>query len=125
MLKEFLLTLVTFLMIDLVWLGFLARQFYDQELAGFTRVLRWPAAIAAYLLLALGITWFVLPKTGQQKLVNFFWGAGFGLIVYGVYDLTNYATLKNFTLKMLMVDMLWGAVVCGLVTLLVVSFSSL
>lgn len=114
MIKEFLLTLVVFLGIDFVWLGLIARRFYDQQLALFSRTVRWPPAFLSYLLLVFGLNLFVLGKKPP-----FWWGAAFGLVAYGVYDLVNLATLTNWTLKMTIVDMLWGGLVCGLVSLIV------
>lgn len=116
--KPFLLALFVFLGIDFVWLGLVAKKFYDQELSAFSRVLKWPPALLAYLLLVLGIVFFVLPKAPGGGWSVFGWGALFGLIAYGVYDLVNLATLANWTLKMTVVDMLWGAAVCGLVSLI-------
>jgi uncharacterized membrane protein len=45
--------------------------------------------------------------------VAFAWGAGFGLIVYGVYDLTNYATLDRWPLALTLIDITWGMFICG------------
>ena len=41
------------------------------------------------------------------------WSAAFGVIAYSVYDLTNYATMQGFPLKVVVVDMIWGGVVCA------------
>lgn len=121
MIKEFLLTLGVLLGIDFVWLGVIARRFYDRHLGVFERTVRWPAAVLVYLLIPLGIILFVLPKAEGSFRLALFWGAVYGLIVYGVYDLTNWATLKNWSLTMVAVDMLWGMFICG-VTSLVVTF---
>ena len=42
------------------------------------------------------------------------WGAGLGLVVYGVYDLTNLATLRGWSPALAIVDILWGASACAL-----------
>lgn len=115
--KTFFTTLVIFLGIDFIWLGLIAKNFYDRQLSPFARTLNLPAAFLAYLLIVFGIVFFVLPKASgpSQALL---WGALFGLIVYGVYDLVNLATLADWTLKMTVVDMLWGAFVCGTTSLI-------
>ena len=62
-----------------------------------------------------GLTIFaVLPglKTGDWR-TALMWGALFGLFAYGTYDLTNYATLKSWGLKITLMDMTWGVVVSG------------
>ena len=40
-------------------------------------------------------------------------GAVLGLVIYGVYDFTNYATLRDWPLTLVFVDVAWGAVICG------------
>lgn len=117
--RNFIITLVVFLGIDFIWLGLVAKNFYDQELSRFNRTLNLPIAFLDYFLIALGLVIFVLPRVSGNPLQALIFGAIFGLIAYGVYDLTNLATLADWTLKMTVVDMLWGATVCGLVSLMV------
>lgn len=119
MLKNLLLTFGIILGVDFVWLGVVAKSFYEKQLNGFERVVRWPAIGLVYLILALGMVFLVLPKVGGNAKSALLWGAVYGLVVYGVYDLTNLATLKNWTVTMVVVDMLWGAVLCGITAFLV------
>ena len=118
MIKTFLLSLIVFLGIDFIWLSTISKSFYDKQFSNFERAFRLVPAGLSYLLLVLGLTFFILPKaqTPTQALLH---GALFGLITYGTYDLVNLATLSNWTLKMTIVDMAWGATVCGLVSLIV------
>jgi uncharacterized membrane protein len=118
-LRNFLLTLVSLLGIDFIWLGLIAKNFYDQELSRFSRTFNLPVAFLDYFLIVLGLVIFVLPKAAGNPVQALIWGALFGLIAYGVYDLTNLATLADWTVKMTIIDMLWGTVVCGLVSLIV------
>jgi len=117
--KNFLLSLMVFLIIDFTWLGLIAKDFYNRQLAPFSFRFSLLPAVLAYFLLAGGITVFVLSQTSSKGPLAFLLGAGFGLVVYGVYDLTNLATLADWSLKMTVVDMLWGATVCSLTTLIV------
>jgi uncharacterized membrane protein len=117
--KNFLVTLTIFLGIDFLWLGIVAKNFYTKHLSTFDRTINWPAVIITYLIIALGLSLFVLPKAGGNTKLAFLEGAIFGLIVYGVYDLTNLATLKNWSLTMVIVDMLWGMFVCGITSYIV------
>ena len=119
MLKSFLITLIVFLGIDFVWLGLVARNFYKKELSVLPQTFNLPAAFLAYILIAAGIVIFVLPKSSGNIYKALLWGAVFGLITYGIYDFTNLATLKGWSLKMLAVDILWGMFVCGATSFLV------
>lgn len=119
-LRPFAVGLVTFLALDLVWIGVLANQFYKRELAGMLRMdgdnlaIRLGPALVLYPLIILGLQVFALPKATPGDLVAAaFWGGLFGFIGYGVYDLTNFATLATYSLRMTVVDMLWGLVLSG------------
>ncbi|NJC42542.1 putative membrane protein [Brevundimonas alba] len=108
--------LIIFSVIDTLWLGSMGDRVYrpliGEVLADKFRLV---PAIAFYSLYALGLTLFaVLPglKTGDWK-TALVWGALFGLFAYGTYDLTNYATLKTWGLKITLLDMGWGVVVSG------------
>jgi uncharacterized membrane protein len=46
------------------------------------------------------------------------WGALFGFFTYATYDLTNLALLKDWPLNMVVVDILWGVVLCTVVATL-------
>ena len=118
MVKTFFLSLIVFLGIDFIWLSTVSKSFYDKQFSNFKRTLRLVPAGLSYLLLVLGIVFFVLPKT-ENPSQALLYGALFGLITYGTYDLVNLATLSDWTLKMTAVDIAWGATVCGLVSLVV------
>jgi uncharacterized membrane protein len=112
----FVTVLIIFGVIDTLWLGFMGDRVYrpliGEVLADRFRLV---PAIAFYTLYAIGLTIFaVLPglKTGDWK-TALMWGAVFGLFAYGTYDLTNYATLKTWGLKITLLDMTWGVVVSG------------
>ncbi len=102
MLKPFAAGLVTFLALDLVWIGLVANRFYKQELAGIARMdgdnfaIRLGPVLVLYPLIILGLQLFVLPRAAAgQPWSAALWGGLFGFIGYGVYDLTNYATLTQ------------------------------
>lgn len=118
-LKLYVLTVPVFFVIDLLWLGVLARPFYREQLAGFLGDgFNWRAAVFFYLVYIVGILAFaVVPALDkdawQQALV---WGALFGFFTYATYDLTNLATLPGWPLKMVIVDILWGTSLCAIVS---------
>ena len=116
--KLYLLTVPVFFLIDIVWLGWLGRGFYKRQI-GFilSDQINWAAAVVFYLVYIAGILIFaVLPalRSGQVA-AAMQWGALFGLFTYATYDLTNMATIKGWPLTMVVVDILWGTILCTLV----------
>jgi uncharacterized membrane protein len=117
--KLYLVSLAAFLAIDLLWLGLLARSFYQQYL-GFLMASspNWFAAILFYLLFVAGLLYFVIiPGLDDNSLkATLLKAAFFGLVTYSTYDLTNLATLKDWPALLSIVDMLWGMVLSVLVS---------
>lgn len=117
----FAIVLPIFLLIDFLWLGVIMSAFYSGELGELARRKgaalnpRWGAAILVYLLIPGGIVLFVRPLLGTESTAfqAFGWGAVFGLVLYGVYDLTNLAILEKWTIRMTLADIAWGSVLCG------------
>ncbi|UCH61267.1 MAG: DUF2177 family protein [Anaerolineales bacterium] len=109
--KLYLATLVAFFLIDMIWLGLVARTFYRKHL-GFllSPSPNWIAASLFYLLFIAGIIIFaVVPGLQADSLGKaLLLGALFGLISYATYDLTNLATIKDWPLIVTVVDMIWG-----------------
>lgn len=120
-LKIYFLALPVYLGIDLFWIGVVSKKFYDSAFKPFERTLNFLPAILVYLLIPIGLLIFTYPKANGNPTQGFIQGAIFGFIAYGVYDLTNWATLAKWSLKMTIVDMLWGAFICGLMTAIMVA----
>jgi len=69
----------------------------------------WPAAIVFYLVFLLGITYFATyPAVQEGWRSALIVGALFGFFTYATYDLTNLATLRDWPLSLVVVDMIWG-----------------
>ena len=119
--KLYFCTLIAFFAIDMVWLGLVARGFYQKQLGHLLRPNpNWTAAIVFYLLFVAGLLVFVVVpclQSGSTKKVLIL-GALFGLITYATYDLTNLATVKDWPLSVTAVDMLWGGVLATSVSYL-------
>ena len=116
--KLYLLTVPVFFVIDMLWLGVIAKGFYREKLSAFlSPTVNWPAAIIFYLLFIVGIIFFaVLPgKVKDSLFISAIYGALFGFFTYATYDLTNLATLKNWPLSVVVVDILWGMFLCSIV----------
>lgn len=110
--------LVTFLIIDGIWLGLVARSFYVEHLGHLLRPKPdFGVAGMFYLLYVFGVMIFaVMPAVAQQSwLTAVLLGALFGFIAYGTYDLTNLATLEGWPVIVSVVDMIWGAVLTATV----------
>ena len=117
-LKLYLLTIPVFFAIDLVWLGVIAKGLYQKNLGHLlSPAINWPAAITFYLIYIVGILLFaVKPALADQTLAKAaIWGALFGFFTYATYDLTNLATLKDWPLKIVVIDVIWGTLLCTLV----------
>jgi uncharacterized membrane protein len=118
-LKLYAVALPVFLVIDLVWLGVVARSFYQGQMGHLMRTnVNWAAAFAFYLVFVAGIVLLVVwPALERQSLTHaLVLGAVFGLVTYAAYDLTNLATLEGFPLKVALVDLTWGTVLCAAVS---------
>ena len=117
-LKLYLLTIPVFFAIDLLWLGVVAKNFYQNSLSHLlSQDVNWPAAFLFYFMYIVGIILFaVKPGLEAGSLAKAaMWGALFGFFTYATYDLTNLATLREWPIKVVVVDILWGTVLCTLV----------
>lgn len=116
---SYVLTSLVFFAVDMLWLGVLAKDFYRKHLGGFlSDQVNWKAAIIFYLLFIVGIFVFViLPAIDKGSLLRAIGlGAFFGIVTYATYDLTNLATLKNWPLVIVIVDIAWGAILTAIVS---------
>jgi uncharacterized membrane protein len=111
---------------DYVWLGLVMKSFYIEGLRHTARLSSDGASIApnllsgliVYALIALGLLLFVLPKAATAPQA-FGWGALFGLVAYGIYDFTNHAIIAGYPLRIVFVDLAWGAVLCSAVAVII------
>ena len=118
-LLSYVLTLIVFLIIDLTWLGVIAKGIYQRQLGHLmSEQINWLAAIAFYFLFVGGVFFFViLPAVEKGSLLRALWmGAFFGLVTYATYDLTNLATLRGFPASIVWIDLLWGCVLTATVS---------
>ncbi len=104
--------------IDALWLSVIANKFYKSQVGPL--LLEKPnmtAAVLFYVIYVIGIVAFVvtpaLEKGSWHHAVGY--GALFGFVAYATYDLTNLATLKGWSTKLVIVDLLWGAVLTAAV----------
>ena len=122
---------LTVVVLDVLWLGIAMGGFYNAWLGDLARRAadgsldpNWIAAALVYVCLGVAVVEFVWPAVrGASVRVQCARGALFGVLVYGVYDLTNLSTLRGWPVRMVVVDMLWGGVVGGLTTVAVGAFA--
>ena len=110
-LKTYALTTPIFLGIDLLWLGVIAKNFYQEKLGGMLRdPVNWPPAIIFYLLFPLGVIILAVSPAKEAESLQkaLILGALFGFYTYSTYDLSNLATLKNWPLSVTITDIIWG-----------------
>ena len=121
-LKIYLLTILIFTAIDFLWVGMIAKSWYQKEL-GFLLVdsVQWIPILLFYLIYPVALILFCIHPSlkidsWQQAAL---YGAFLGFIAYAAYDLTNLATIRNWPLKLAICDMLWGSFVSSLTSFLV------
>jgi uncharacterized membrane protein len=114
----YLLTLPVFFLVDILWLGYVAKGFYRSHLKRFLSPdVNWTAAVIFYLMYIAGIIFFAV----RPSVVENSWeeaallGGLYGFFTYATYDLTNMATLQYWPLKVVLVDILWGVFLCSVV----------
>jgi uncharacterized membrane protein len=107
----YLTALAVFVLADMVWLGKMASRLYrptlgDIALSGVNLV----PAVAFYILYPIGLVIFAIfpALKGGNITMALSYGALFGFFTYATYDLTNQATLRNWTLQLTLIDVLWG-----------------
>ena len=124
----FLVALVSFGLLVGIWLGAVMGAFYRSQLALLARMSGdrmaplWTPALLVYVLLAAGLVMFVIPRAAAPVPAPLLRGALFGLVVYGVYDLTNLSTLKGWPVLLTGVDIVWGAAASASATWIVTVF---
>lgn len=118
-LKQFLITAFIFFSIDIFWLGVVAKKLYRHYIGHLMadRVFV-SAALVFYAVYIIGLLHFVIQPALNKGSLKYalFTGMFFGFITYATYDLTNLATLKEWPIKIVLIDMAWGTLLAGAVS---------
>lgn len=117
---SYILTSIVFFTIDMLWLGLIAKNIYRTYLGNFlSDEVNWIAAIIFYLIFIAGIMFFaVYPSVQKESFIQaIILGALFGFFTYATYDLTNFATLKDWPIQIVFIDITWGAFLSAIVSL--------
>lgn len=104
--------------LDFLWLGFIAKKLYYGEMGKL--LLDKPNMLPAllfYVIYVIGTIVFVVnPALAKGSLAYAAgYGALFGLVAYATYDLTSLAVIKNFSLKIVIIDIIWGMALTAIV----------
>ena len=100
------------------------KDFYKEKLSPFVtmgdnmEMIKYAAAFAVWVLIVKGIIIFVLPRSHGSYIHAAVKGAIYGLIVYGSYELTNFAVLANWPTQMVGYDIAWGVFLCSFISVL-------
>ena len=117
-LKLYALTVPVFFVIDILWLGVVAKGFYRRKLSFIlSDDVNWAAAVIFYLIYIAGILFFAVRPAlaGNSWREAALLGGLFGFFTYATYDLTNLATIKDWPVSVVMIDLLWGVCLCVIV----------
>ncbi len=114
--------LISILAIDSVWLYIMSKKFYQPNIGHLMAdKVNFIPAIFFYLLYVSAISFFVVIPAFEKNVSPtyvFLVGAFLGLLAYGTYDLTNHSTLKDWPTIVTLVDLVWGALLTGAVSLI-------
>lgn len=121
LIKLFTLSTIFFITLDCLFLGYLMNERYLHYLSPIARLNKGKlspnliAGVLVWILIVLGMFIFVLPHiTRSSALTSFGWGALYGFILYGMYDLTNLSVLAHWPLPITLIDICWGTCANGL-----------
>ena len=117
--KMYIIAFIVFLIIDAIWLGLIAKNLYQSEIGHLmTDKPNFIAAGIFYLLFIGGLIYFVInPAISTGDITKLIISAAvFGFMTYATYDLTNLATLKDWPIKVTIIDLIWGTSVSTVVS---------
>jgi uncharacterized membrane protein len=117
-----LVSAILFISIDAIYLNIMKKYFEKQiqSVQGSAIQMNFLGAAICYVFLIVGINYFIIKP---NKSVN----EAFllGLVIYGVYETTNYALLKNWSILTVFIDTLWGGILFALTTYIIKIFRNL
>ena len=106
--KKSLITItIVLLVLDAIYLKLIANHFNQllNNIQGSDLKLKIAPAILCYILLVFSIYHFIVKD--KKPVIDAFL---LGIVIYGVYDATNMATIAKWTWKTVIMDTLWGGV---------------
>jgi uncharacterized membrane protein len=114
----YIISVPIFFVVDLLWLGVIAKDIYQNKLGHLLGEVNWIPAVIFYLIFLAGLTFFAIyPAVMEGKLINaILYGAFFGFVTYVTYELTNLALLKDWPVSIVYIDIVWGTLLGAMVS---------
>ena len=112
----FLVSAILLISIDFIYLNIIKSYFENQikSVQGSPMKINYLGAALCYIFLVIGINYFIIkPKRSVSDAFLL------GIIIYGVYETTNYALLKNWSVFTVIIDTLWGGILFAATTYIV------
>ncbi|PKN03412.1 hypothetical protein CVU75_02320 [Candidatus Dependentiae bacterium HGW-Dependentiae-1] len=114
--------------LDFIWLGNVMTDFYKNQfgLLGCKTMVgmseKWGAILVTYFLMALGFALFVFPRLSIDGAAwaTALQGSLFGLVLFGVYELTSYIVFADWPILLVLVDTAWGMFAYAMTSLVAV-----
>ena len=109
---------VAMLVLDITWLGLVAKKIYGEALGTLLRPQAyWPAALLFYAMYVSFVQAVaVMPSSEPKQAAKR--GAAMGFFAYATYELTNWAVLANWPADIILIDVLWGLLLTGTIAVL-------
>ena len=113
LIKNIIVSGVAMLLLDFFYLSLSSKMFMKMlmDVQGEAVKLKIAGAIACYIFLIGGLNYFIISK--RRSLIEAFL---FGIVIYGVYETTNYSILNKWTISSLVLDTLWGGILMAATT---------
>ena len=113
---SFIFVSTIFLIIDVLWLSITVKSLYRPALGSLLKdkPVMW-AAVLFYIIYMIGLALVILkPALANDSILQALWtGVVLGVVAYGTYNLTNMATIKNWSPSIVWIDMIWGGLLTG------------
>ena len=113
---QFILTAIILVAIEAVYLRTMLPYFNSQikKIQGKEITPRPYSVVIVYIIIITGLYYFIIGPNKSYKD-----GAFFGLVIYGIFNFTNHALFDNYSLSLVIMDLIWGMTICGITTLIV------
>ena len=116
MYKKIIISSIVMLILDMIFISLIKDKYSKmiQKIQNSPMKVRTISALICYILLILGLNYFILNDPTKNLLDAFI----LGFVIYGVYDTTTYALIKDWDLKLAVIDSFWGGTLFYLTTLI-------
>ena len=119
--------IVTFLVltIDIIWITLVMGKQYSimiGDIQNTSMLIRLLPTILSYFTIIIPIVLFVIPRISKETILldSIIYGGIMGFLMYGMFSFTNYALIRNWTVKVVLLDIVWGSFLYSIVSYLTV-----